>query len=231
MEKQNIPTTQNGFIGKIKSGYSFLLALRAFIRVCQDVHRLDEIIEVSNKLVASNPQLVVRLVNHIRDLGGYSAAALASKPRIGRLSLDDLKKCPQGSLGHGLATYLIENKLNPEDLPHLTSNTPLEFVRAHFFETHDVWHVVTGFSTSVDGEMGLQAFGVAQYPIPLNCLNLAAGIINMALFSPENRVTRMDQIVRGWKMGRQAKPFFGIDWKKMWDMPVEEVRKQFDVVV
>lgn len=216
-------------LNKVKSGYNFLLAVRAFFRVCQDINRLDEIIAVSDKMVKSNPQIVIRLVNFIKEQGGPSAAALAEKPRIGKLRTEDLKKYPEGSLGNGLAKYLIENNLNPEDLPNLSSNTPLEFVRAHFFETHDVWHVVTGFKTSVDGEMGLQAFGVAQYPIPLNCLNLAAGIINIALFSPDNRVSRMNEIVRGWQMGRKAKPFFGIQWNKMWDLPITQVRKDLNV--
>ncbi len=215
--------------GKIKSSYNGLLAIKAFLRVCQDINRLDEIIAVSAKLVKSNPQLVMRLVNFIKEQGGAAASSLDSRPRIGKLKTDELKKFPEGSLGQGLAKYLIDNKLNPEDLPTLSSNSQLEFVRAHFFETHDVWHVVTGFSTSVNGEMGLQAFGVAQYPIPLNCLNLAAGIINVALFSPNERIDRMNEIVRGWQMGRRAKPFFGIDWKQMWDKPLEEIRRDLNI--
>ncbi len=223
-QKISVVTKKPNLVQKLSSAYSFAQGLRAFVRVCQNIDRLDEIIAVSNKIAISNPHLIVRLMKHIQDAKGQSAQALIDKPRLGKLRLDDLKKCPEGSLGHGLASYLIKNNLNPEDLPNFSANNPVEYVRAHFFETHDVWHVVTGFETTVDGEMGLQAFGVAQYPIPLNCLNLAAGIINMAFFTPENRLSRMDEIVKGWQMGRKARPLFGVDWKQLWNEPLEKVR-------
>lgn len=220
-----------GFFGNLQAKYNFLLGIRAFFRVCKDIHRLDEIIAVSNKIAVSRPQLIVGLMSFIRNQDGLAARALQERPRVGKLSLQTLKNCPEGSLGRGLAEYLTKNNLNPEDLPMLVANNETEFVRAHFFETHDVWHVVTGFDTSVDGEMGLQAFGIAQYPIALNCLNLAAGIINMAIFSPESRLSRMDQIVKGWQMGRRAKPFFGIHWSQMWDLPLDTVRKDLGIQV
>ncbi len=34
-------------------------------------------------------------------------------------------------------------------------------------QTHDLWHVVTGFDTTVVGEIGLQAFHLTQFPYPL----------------------------------------------------------------
>ena len=111
------------------------------------------------------------------------------------------------------------------------ANDPTEYVRAHFFEAHDIWHVVTGFDTSVDGEMGLQAFGIAQYPVALNSLNIAAGVINMAFFAPNHRVSRMEQIVKGWQMGRRAKPFFGIAWSRLWNEPLEKVRQDLGIQV
>jgi ubiquinone biosynthesis protein Coq4 len=37
------------------------------------------------------------------------------------------------------------------------------------YETHDIWHVVTGFHTDVAGELGLQAFYLAQFPGRWRC--------------------------------------------------------------
>lgn len=34
-------------------------------------------------------------------------------------------------------------------------------------QTHDLWHVITGFDTTVVGEIGLQAFHLTQFPYPL----------------------------------------------------------------
>lgn len=37
-------------------------------------------------------------------------------------------------------------------------------------QTHDLRHVLTGFDTSLHGEIGLQAFYLGQFPYPLGAM-------------------------------------------------------------
>jgi ubiquinone biosynthesis protein Coq4 len=37
--------------------------------------------------------------------------------------------------------------------------------------------------------------------------------------------------MRGWALGKRAKPFFGFDWAKHWSSPLADVRKMLDVNV
>ena len=63
---------------------------------------------------------------------------------------------------------MIRMNLDPKDiLVPENVGSDFDYVRAHLRETHDVWHPVTGFDTDVAGELGLQAFYLAQFQAPL----------------------------------------------------------------
>ena len=97
-------------------------------------------------------------------------------------------------------------------------------MRAHLYETHDVWHAVTGFRTDVAGELGLQAFYAAQSPGGLPLMLIAMGLLNAALFAVTDRERRFEAIVSGWEMGKRAEPLFGVRWDELWQRPIDEVR-------
>jgi ubiquinone biosynthesis protein COQ4 len=156
------------------------------------------------------------------------AAALRDKPRI-HVDLDELAKLPEGSLGRTFADHMRANGLDPKSLPTLAASDELEFIRAHLYETHDVWHAVTGFRTDVAGELGLQAFYAAQAPGGLPWMLMAMGFLNTALYAMADRERRLDAISRGWEMGRAAKPLFGVRWDQLWSAPIEEVRRSLGV--
>ena len=99
------------------------------------------------------------------------------------------------------------------------------FLRAHLYETHDVWHVATGFGTDIAGELGLQAFYAAQLGGKLPTLLLGGGLLHAALREPGDLDRRMEAIARGWDLGRSAHPLFGVRWERFWAQPLEEVRR------
>ena len=41
----------------------------------------------------------------------------------------------------------------------------------------------------------------------------------------------MSAIVRGWSMGRAARPFFGVRWAELWSKPLADVRAELGVVI
>jgi ubiquinone biosynthesis protein COQ4 len=100
-------------------------------------------------------------------------------------------------------------------------------VRAHLYETHDFWHVMTGFDTDVAGEVGLQAFYLAQFPARLAAVLIGLMFLNTFLYRFDDRDRRMDAMVRGWKLGRDARPLFGVRWDTMWSTPLADVRAQY----
>jgi len=87
------------------------------------------------------------------------------------------------------------------------------------------------FPASRFGEIGLQAFYLAQIGGPLPQLLLAVGFLRMALYEIENGQKLMEEVARGFAMGRQARTFFGVHWDELWSLPLAEVRRRLNVQV
>ena len=155
---------------------------------------------------------------------------LRERPRLGEVNLGKLLTLPEGTLGRSFADAMIRMKLDPKDIlvPEKVESD-FDFVRAHLRETHDIWHPVTGFDTDVAGELGLQAFYLAQFQAPLSALLLMVGFANTLFFAMDDRDPRMRAIVRGWLIGKRAEPFFGVRWADMWERPLVDVRRELQV--
>ena len=100
----------------------------------------------------------------------------------------------------------------------------------HLYQTHDLWHVLTGFKTNPSGELGLQAFYYAQYSLPLPILLIAAGLLNGLLYHPNDVTNRLNEIQKGWQMGKNAEQLFGFPWAEHWDTPVDVLRRTLRIV-
>jgi ubiquinone biosynthesis protein COQ4 len=159
--------------------------------------------------------------------GGHPGPGLRERPRLGPVDPHALCTLPPGTLGRAFAEHILGNGLNLNALPQLPARTDAEYVRAHLLEVHDIWHVLTGFATHVAGELGLQAFSLAQLGSPFAAGIITGGLANTLFFAFPERDVRMRSIVRGWLLGKRARPLFGGAWARMWERPLEEVRTAF----
>ena len=130
---------------------------------------------------------------------------------------------------HHRSNELARRNLDPSALPTLEANDDSGYLRAHLYETHDIWHAVTGFRTDVAGELGLQAFNLAQFPSRLAVGLLAMGLLNAVIFHFDETERRMAQITRGWAMGKLARPLFGTEWASMWGQKMDDVRRDLGI--
>ncbi len=201
-----------------------LYALAVLVR---DPDKLGKVFEMADAL--ATPVLLEPMAALLaKDAEG--ARALAERPRL-RVVLADLRALPRGTLGREFAEHMDANGLDPAAIPDLPSPDRLSFLRAHLYETHDIWHVVTGFGTDWKGELGLQSFYLAQIPAPLSASLLAVGCLRLAAYDMQARDALMGEIVRGWQMGKQARALFGVRWNELWTTPLTDVRSQLDFTV
>ncbi|MFT5583144.1 MAG: ubiquinone biosynthesis protein COQ4 [Cognaticolwellia sp.] len=200
--------------------------LHHFAKVVRDPSKLDDILA----FVAGfeEPEFIAPMTEHFAR-SPRAAIALQSRPRVGLIDLDALAQLPEGTLGHAFATHMRESGLDPSAIPVLPANDQVSYTFAHLHEVHDIWHVVTGFGTDTAGELGLQAFNAAQFPTRLGIALIAGGLLNALLFEWEDRQARMDEISRGWNLGRSTPHLFGVDWARHWAAPLEALRDRLGV--
>jgi len=212
----------------MKNPLSMLKVLTSFVRLVRDPNRLNEVFELANEV--ADPEAARPMVGAIAD-DPAGARALSERHRLGALDVDTLRKLPPGAFGRAFADHMIANRLDPGAIPTRAADDELSFVLAHLYETHDIWHVATGFSVDVAGELGLQAFYLAQLPGRLAPWILAAGILNTLLYQPTEWRPRLDAITRGWLLGKRSRPLFGVPWDELWDAGLDDVRTRLNLRV
>ncbi len=195
-------------------------ALYGLVTLLRDPDELPQVFEMAEAL--GTPEALATMIRDIeRDPKG--ARALAERPRL-RVDLEALRALPAGTLGHEFAVMMDTLGLDPAALPELPSPDAASFVRAHLTETHDLWHLVTGFGVDWKGEIGLQAFYLAQLPTPLAATLVAVGCLRVARYEMDRREDVMAEVVRGWELGKRAEKLFGVRWDELWAVPLEDVR-------
>ena len=194
-------------------------------RLTRDLKRLEKVFEINDQLVALRTP-----ADEAATLGDFArhpagAKALRERPRLGKLDLDALRALPETTLGGAYVRFLDRNAITPESLPDITGASDMDYVLAHFYETHDLWHVVTGFDADPAGEVGLQAFLLAQFRAFLPFFVISSVLLNTALYAYADKSNRLDAIARGWLLGRSAHSLVGIDWKQHLTSPLADVRR------
>lgn len=201
----------------------------SFYRLVQDMNRTNEVFGVAAEL--DDPEQAKALAEHFGKTP-RGAAALEERLRVGRIDLQALLALPEGTLGHAYAAHMTALGLDPNFFPEYDIVDDMTYMKMHLYETHDLWHVVTGFKTDVAGELGLQAFYAAQFPQgPLPPILIAAGMLNTVFKSRGDNESRLDAIARGWFLGKQADTLFGVHWGEMWERPIAEIRAELGLAM
>lgn len=58
---------------------------------------------------------------------------------------------------------------------------------------------------------------------------LAKNLLKAALFNVELSGQYLDALSKGWMMGIQAQPLFGIQWNTLWETPLEDIRASLNI--
>ena len=212
----------------MQNPFQLIRGIVAFARVVKDPDRLGEVFMFIEKSIEAYPGLVAPVIKAFEQTP-YGTKSVREKTRLGRVTLEALERFPDGSLGRAYAKFMRDGNLDPAALPDKPARNEAEYVSAHLTETHDIWHVVTGFGPDRAGELGLQAFYLAQFPSRVAVGILTMGFANALLFEFHDTEKRMDEIVRGWVLGRRAKSLLGVDWKHYFQKPLEEVRAELGI--
>ena len=79
---------------------------------------------------------------------------------------------------------MTELRLDPNFYRRLKVADDASYIMLRLRQSHDIWHVVTGFGTDKVGEIALKAFEVAQARRPLVASIVAQFILKALVKSP-----------------------------------------------
>lgn len=138
----------------------------------------------------------------------------------------DLAKYPEGTFGRAFADHIVQNKLAVDFYPvdkKINFNT---YVVARSRKLHDMWHVLTGFDTSLEGEMGVQGFSLAQLRSPLSANLIAAGLLHCTIKNPAAFERSVKNIFLGYQLGKACKTLITLRLEDHLARDLRELRQE-----
>lgn len=198
-----------------------LETLKGFIHFVQDPAQTTSVFEIQRGL--SHQPISLRNVEYM--LSNSAIKSLADEQyQPPRPSLTELIKLPESSLGYCYAKSLLDAGFDPDFFEPIDVIGPGTYLDLRVRQTHDIWHIMTGFGTDLAGEVGLQAFQLSQIYSPLSVLISAAGILHcMTLGLQLDPV--LAAIHQGIEISQTKVPMLSVKWEEHWDVPVNQLRE------
>jgi ubiquinone biosynthesis protein COQ4 len=167
-------------------------------------------------------------INHLKK-DENAIAYMQGRRLMKPYDLNELSRLPVGTLGRTYSDHMAKNNLKPDFYKKIEIENDATYVMMRMRETHDLWHVITGFGTEVTHELGLQAFMYAQIETPLAPILIGARTLVSTFKNPREVIEIFNNISIGWTMGRKAKPLFGMEWDLFWTKPLQEIRTELNI--
>lgn len=195
-------------------------AVRALYTLSRDSGRLDQVLALNVSVNLGTARRGVRELAHTEE----GRALFEQRPRIDSTSVDlaALRRLPDGTLGREYIRFLEENGITPDvfcDMPEVGDERAAYLVM-RLRQTHDLWHVVTGYAPDVEGEVLLQAFTFGQTNAPSAALITSLGTVRHFALRPSH----YRHVRRAYRMGLRARRLATFPWEAHWDKTLGEVR-------
>ncbi|MBN9168089.1 MAG: hypothetical protein BGO98_35195 [Myxococcales bacterium 68-20] len=148
----------------------------------------------------------------------------AERPRIDRahVDFDMLRRLPDGTLGREYTRFLDDNGITPdafEELPKI-GDERAAWIMLRMRQTHDLWHVLTGYAPDVRGEILLQAFTYAQIRVPSALVIAAFGSLRWMKLGRRH----LADLRHAYRRGKATSFLPRFRWEEHWATPVSELR-------
>lgn len=173
-----------------------------------------------------------RRLGHMRDPFGDASLETLWRQRYcpQDYDVDELLALDPATLGGMYARHMKARGLRPDFFDAAAPRHNLHYLRLRLRQTHDIWHTLTGFDTEPAGEVGLQGFYFGQFTNGQSALIIAGAILKSIL---RRRYGELEQFVEafceGYRNGRRAQPLLGVKWEDLWQEPVVELRRRFNI--
>jgi ubiquinone biosynthesis protein Coq4 len=165
-----------------------------------------------------------------------SARLLEERYQGPEFDLEALLQLPVGSLGWTYARVLKAMNYDPHFYRLRDIQSDSDYITHRIRKTHDLHHILTGFSFDDYGEFGVISVTVGQIGYPaFTLIDLIGSLLSfMANQAPQGFNSHLeynfDLASRGIHIARQAKPLFPIKFEEGLDRSLDEWRAELNIV-
>ncbi len=154
--------------------------------------------------------------------------------------LNALEKLPPNTLGYVYASHMKHHHLTPDFYIQYRKmddegirkffNQKIRYIRFRISQTHDVWHVLTGFDISSLGEAGLQGFYFGQFHSGFSVfIYLISLLASLAARQYDSLEKALELFYKGYVSGKHAKFILPVKWEEHWAEDIDDVRRQYNI--
>lgn len=179
-------------------------------------------------------------LNACLDGGTYAKMALAWREQPDKRRLLDerpsLQGCdldlhafaqlPEGTLGREFVRYFEVNGIEPF-VSAFPVESDVDYLSKRYRETHDIFHVITGYATDELSEMELQAFVLGNLGLRQAILILA---FSVPRHFPQLGLRGIRPYVRrlraAYRRGKQSRELLSVRYEQLWEQPVSQLAAQ-----
>lgn len=157
---------------------------------------------------------------------------LSAKTPMPRTRLDDVAACAPGTLGHAFYRLIVDNGY---DIEVLDPDSVVGFHPAidpssrRILQTHEIIHLVAGYSTSALHEVAISGFQLAQFGHGYSRDFLATAFTITTVGTPIMAPIVLQVMLEGWRHGRQTRPLMLVDWHDAWNDTIDGLRARHGV--
>ena len=177
------------------------------------------------------------LLNACMDSGTYARLARAWRESPGgrrllderptlqgrELDLEALARLPEGTLGHAFLRYFRDNGIEPF-VTAFPVETDVDYLSKRYRETHDLFHVITGYATDEPGEMELQAFVLGNLGVRQAVMILAYSIPRrIRQRGLDGMGAHLRRLYAAYRRGQRSRELLSVRYEQLWAQPVAEV--------
>ncbi len=206
-----------------------LAALRALRALDTDPDDLPQVFTIIDSLPGRSGE---RLLEGLRA-SSSGRALLSARPNLAADLADReaLAQLPEGSVGRAYLDFVTRAGITPQGIAEASEvgrarpdelDADLTFAGDRMRDSHDLWHVVTGYQTDIIGELAVLAFSYAQTKSPGVLLVLLLGAYRL-----DNEHRRL--IWQAYRRGQNAAWLPAITWESLLARPLDEVRGELRV--
>jgi ubiquinone biosynthesis protein COQ4 len=143
---------------------------------------------------------------------------------------------PEGSVGKESYECFRHHQLNVVRVSRKASNDkwieakhPYSWMARRYRDTHDIWHILTSYPTTAEGEMCLIMFSYAQTRSLAWLIISLSVLFTLLIRHPLESFTRIKMVYEAYRNGRRAKFLLAEDYDKLLSENLDSARERLNI--